>query len=386
MKKRLLFINGHLNTGGVEKSLLDILLHLDYSKYAVDLLLLEQLGDYAPQLPSQVNVLFRCLEGTYGSAPKILLQSIRKRDWFTFRMRLILLFTKLFGQKYIALAEKLMTGGTHYDCVIGFRPGICTQLAAFAVKADRRITWWHHGEIIGNRNDYLAAASACDAVVTVSGGCRDMLAEAFPQLTDKLVIVPNMLDLRAVRSRGDAESPYADHAVTRIVSVGRLAPEKHFENIMDAAKTLKSKALSFRWHIVGDGICRSALEEKARQLDVTDCVIFEGNQRNPYPYIKNADLFVHPSYVESFGIVVTEALALGVPCIVTRSTGVMDFLRNGENALLTEQNPDDLADKVLLVLTDTNLREHLKNHTRCPEQFRPGCVMVKIENILEETI
>lgn len=382
-KKKLLFINGHLNTGGVEKSLLDILLHLDYSKYDVDLLLTEQRGDYAPQLPPQVNVLFRCIEGTYGSALTVLLRSLRQRDWFSFQLRLILLCMKAFGQKHIVHAEKLMIGGRHYDCVVGFRPGICTQLAAFAVKADHRITWWHHGEIIGNREEYLEAAKACDTVVAVSGGCRDMLSEAFPNLKDQLVIVPNMLDLDAVLKRSKATNPYADSTVTHIVSVGRLAPEKHYENVICAAEKLKSTGINFRWHIVGDGICRSALEEKAKQLNVTDCVVFEGNQVNPYPYMKYADLFVHPSYVESFGIVVTEALALGVPCVVTKSTGVMDFLRDGENALLTEQDPDDLAEKVLQALNNQKLRDHLQKNALCPEQFLPDVVMKRVESLLE---
>lgn len=381
-KKKLLFINGHLNTGGTEKALLDILLHLDYSRYEVDLLLTEQLGDYAPQLPPQVNVLFRSLEGTYGSVLTVLLRSLRQRDWFSFRLRLILLCMKLFGQKHIAHAEKLMTGGKHYDCVIGFRPGICTQLAAFAVKADRRITWWHHGEIIGNREEYLEAAMSCDTVVAVSGGCWDMLAEAFPKLENKLTVIPNMLDPDTVHSRSNTADPYADRTVTHIVSVGRLAPEKHFENVIDAAQTLKTNGMTFRWHIVGDGICHSALEEKAKQLNVTDRVIFEGNQVNPYPYMKYADLFVHPSYVESFGIVVTEALALGVPCVITKSTGVMDFLRDGENALLTEQDPDDLAEKVLQELKNQELRDHLKKNAHCPEQFRPAAVMEKINELL----
>lgn len=383
MKKKILFINGHLNTGGVEKSLLDILRHLDYSKYDVDLLLTEQLGDYADQLPPQVNVLYRSTEGTYGSVLKVLFQSIHDRDWFTFKMRLIFLVMKLFGQRKIALAEKLMAKGTHYDCVIGFRPGICSQLAAFCIHADRRITWWHHGEIIGDRNSYAEAAMVCDKVVAVSAGCRDMLAEAFPELTDKLAVVPNMLDLDAVRTRGAEHNPYTDASVTHIVSVGRLAPEKHFENVIHAAEKLRSKGFSFQWHLVGDGPCRAALEGKTRQLDVTDCFIFEGNQVNPYPYIKHADLFVHPSYVESFGIVVTEALALGIPCVVTKSEGVMDFLTDGQNAVLTEQSPEDLTEKVLKVLRNNALREYLKKNATCPEAFLPDAVMKKIDSLLE---
>lgn len=61
-KKRILFINGHLNAGGVERSLVDILKHMDYTKYAVDLLLLEDTGDYASELPSEVKVLFRDIQ------------------------------------------------------------------------------------------------------------------------------------------------------------------------------------------------------------------------------------------------------------------------------------------------------------------------------------
>ena len=100
-KKRLLFVNGHLHTGGVEKALLDVLTHLDYSKYEVDLLLTEGLGDYASQLPPQVNVLLRSLEGTYGSLPKVLLRCLRHSDWFSLKMRLIFLLMRCFGSKAI---------------------------------------------------------------------------------------------------------------------------------------------------------------------------------------------------------------------------------------------------------------------------------------------
>ena len=383
MKKKLLFINGHLNTGGVEKSLMDILQHLDYGKYDVDLLLTEKLGDYASQVPPQVNVLCRSIEGTYGPVLKVLFQSICSRDWFTFKMRLIFLIMKLFGQKNVRLTRKLMTGGKVYDCVIGFRPGLCTQLAAFSVQAEHRITWWHHGEINVERKLYQEAALACDTVVAVSDSCRDMLANAFPALENKLIVVPNMLDVDAVRDQGTQWDPYADDPVMHIASVGRLAPEKHFDNAIYAARKLKEIGIAFKWHLVGGGVLNAELKTKAAEMDVTDCFIFEGNQVNPYPYVKNADLFVHPSYVESFGIVVTEALALGVPCVVTKSTGVMDFLSDGENALLTDQDSDDLTEKVLQVLEDQKLREHLRRNARCPEQFLPENVMEKIDSLLE---
>lgn len=381
--KKLLFINGHLNTGGVEKSLLDILKHLDYEKFEVDLLLLEELGDYASEIPEQVHVQLRCLKNTYGSVPSSLLHCIRQRDWFCFRMRLIFLMMKLFGQKEIRFARKFLTGNQHYDCVIGFRSGICTQIAAFAVNADKRITWWHHGEINVEHNSYLEAANACDQIAVVSEACRSMLADAFPTLERKLTIVPNMLDVNYVCDKAETFQPYAQSDMLHIVTLCRLSPEKHIENAVFAAQKLKEKGITFQWHVVGGGSIENELRETAENAGVADCFLFEGNQPNPYPYLKNADLFVHPSYVESQGLVVLEAMALGVPCVVTQSLGPCEFIEDGVNGLLTEQSPESLAEKVLEILTDQKLYEHIKMNTHCPAQFAPACVMQKIEVLLE---
>ena len=62
--------------------------------------------------------------------------------------------------------------------------------------------------------------------------------------------------------------------------------------------------------------------------------------------MKYADLFVHPSYVESQGLTVLEAMALGVPCVVTKSRGPCEFIEDGVNGLLTEQSPESLAEEV----------------------------------------
>ena len=383
MKKKLLFINGHLNTGGVEKSLLDILTHLDYSKYDVDLLLTEQLGDYADQLPPQVQVLLRSIEGTYGSLPKVILSRIRKRDWFSLKMRLIFLLMRLFGIEKISLANKILTGGKIYDCVIGFRRGLCTQIACYAVNARRRIAWWHHGSVNVEPAAYLNEIENSHHVVAVSDGCRKMLVAAMPSLENRLVTIHNILDTDCIGFKAHEFDPYPDKHMFHIVCVGGLVPEKHFDNAIYAARQLKDQGFRFRWHLVGDGVLRDALRQAAEDLDVTDCFVFEGNQVNPYPYMKHADLFVHSSYVESFGIVVTEALALGVPCVVTCSTGVMDFLVDGENAVLTQQSPEDLTEKVLMVLRNQQLRAQLKENACCPEQFRPDAVMKKIDDLLE---
>ena len=332
--KKILFINGHLNTGGVERSLVDVLKHIDYTKYAVDLLLLEDIGDYASELPPEVKVLFRDIHHTYGSFASSIRRCIVARDWMCLRLRTLFLLRKIWRSRALKSAATLLLGEHHYDCVIGFRPGICADLAGYSVKAKRRITWWHHGEFNVDCAAYGDMCSKMNAVAVVSQSCKAMLQEKLPEIESKLVCIPNMLDAVAIGQKA-GNSPYTGDML-HIVSVGRLAPEKHFENIIPVAKALRDMSTDFVWHIVGDGSEQARLESLIVENDLKDHVILEGSKTNPYPYMKYADLFVHPSYVESQGMTVLEAMALGVPCVVTKSRGPCEFIEDGINGLLTE--------------------------------------------------
>ena len=275
-KQKILFINGRLNAGGVERSLVDILKHMDYTKYAVDLLLLEDTGDYAVELPPEVHVLFRDLHNTYGGFALSVRRCIAARDWMCLRLRTLFLLRKFLGSRALKSAATLLLGEHHYDCVIGFRPGICTDLAGYSVKAKRRITWWHHGEFYVDRVAYGAMCSRMDAVAVVSRACREMLQDHLPELADKLICVPNMLDASAILQKVE-HTPYAKNDLC-IVSVGRFAPEKHFENIVPAAKALQAMNLAFMWHIVGDGSERARVEMLITENGLKDYVILEGSK------------------------------------------------------------------------------------------------------------
>ena len=108
--KKLLFMNGHLNPGGVEKSLLDILRNLDYSKYEVELLLLEELGSYADLLPKEVSVRLVDLHGTYGALGSCMARCIRQRDWKSLWRRLVFLLSGFLGQRVMCRLKKAIVG------------------------------------------------------------------------------------------------------------------------------------------------------------------------------------------------------------------------------------------------------------------------------------
>ena len=296
-------------------------------------------------------------------------------------MRFLFLLQKFFGACALKRVATILLGKHHYDCVIGFRPGICSDLAAYSVQADRKITWWHHGEFNVDCAAYGDMCSKMNAVAVVSQSCKAMLQEKLPELESKLVCIPNMLDAVAIGQKA-GNSPYTGDML-HIVSVGRLAPEKHFENVFPAAKALRQAGIDFAWHVIGDGPERSKLETLIAENDLKDHVILDGSKTNPYPYMKYADLFVHPSYVESQGLTVLEAMALNVPCVVTKSRGPCEFIEDGVNGLLTEQSPESLTEKVLSILTDKTLFQSIKENTVCPEQFAPDRVMKQIEELID---
>ena len=91
LKKKILFVNGHLNVGGVENSLLNVLKNMDYDKYEVDLILFEGLGDYANEIPKDVNIIFYDLTKVYGPIKSFIFENIRKRHWSQLWLRYILL-------------------------------------------------------------------------------------------------------------------------------------------------------------------------------------------------------------------------------------------------------------------------------------------------------
>ena len=365
MKKKILFINGHMNPGGVEKSLLDILRTIDYSKYEVDLLLLEELGDYILEVPKEVNIHLVDLHNTYGSLVNSLIRCIRLRDWRCFKIRIVFFLMEYFGTDKSRQLSGLIVPEKEYDCAVGFRPGIASVLAAYAVSADFKVIWWHHGEINLSEKqvkEYLAVSQKADTIVSVSESCQVMLENKFPELKGKITVIPNMLDIADLRKKAQQYVPFKrENGQIFFVTVGRLSQEKHIENVIYAAEALTNKGIrNFHWYVVGHGEERMRLEILIREKKLESFITLTGNNPNPYPYMKHADVLIHTSYVESQCLVVLEAMALGIPCVVTESAGPKEFAINGENCILAEKNPDSLVDGIITLIESPDLADSIR--------------------------
>ena len=386
--KNLLFINGHLNPGGCERSLTDILRHIDYTKYHVDLLLFEGMGEYAGELPGEVNVIFYDITKTFGSCGACVRRALRERDGFTLALRSVMLFCKLFGMGSLRFARGLFRRlKKNYDCAVAYRPGFCTDFAAYAVRADKKISWWHHGAIElrdNERRSLRLAYDRMDFVAAVSEGCRQLLLHEFPGMDGKLVTVPNMIDADEIKKK--AEEYQADMrggGTIKIVSIGRLSPEKNMVICPDICKMLIQRGFQVKWYLIGSGAQEKEISDKIEGDGLSGSMFLLGSLSNPYPYIKAADIYVHPSLVESQGISVLEAMALARPVVAAASLGPAEFIKNGENGILTRPAAGDICGGIIPLLQQPPLCNRVaENAEKTAGLYRPEKVMALFYNLI----
>lgn len=362
MKKKILFINGHLKAGGIERLLVDILKNLDYEKYDVDLLLLEGLGEYKEQLPKPVNIKCFDLSNTYGSLFSSLKRCLIQKDWRCFLIRILIFLSYFFKNKVYRSIAFLLLGKCKYDFVISMRFGYCLKIAAFGVCAKQRIEWWNNGDFGSQSAEVLHIdLKQFNKIIAVSETIKDFLWEQFPDLKHKIIVINNGIDIDSIQQKAKAFEPYMNNKDKYLIcSVGRINPEKRYELAMDVAKELRnSKKFDFEWYIVGDGIDYEKIKTLIPKFRLEEYVHLVGAKENPYPYIVNADVFVHTSSLESFGLSIIEAMALKTPCIVTESRGPQNYMKNGVNGFLVDDDVKTIVDAIMRLKNDKILKKQI---------------------------
>ena len=387
---KILIVNGHLHIGGVEKSLINLLQTIDYSQHQVDLLLLEDLGEFLDQVPFQVHVIYFDLKPTYGSAKEVVLRAIRKRDFTLARQKIVLTLANRIS-KYCFRGMKVPKElEKSYDCAIAYRVGMPLDLVSYAIDAKIKCVWWHHGAFDYSNKEVYAwnkAFNHIDHIVCVSNASKRMIEPFFPGMEMKMCVVPNMIIPEEIQKMSSAYNPYENVIGESIlISVGRLSAEKHMADAVEAMRQLVAKGYdNIVWYLLGDGPERDAIENKIYEYSLQKHFQLIGNQVNPYPYIKNADVFVHPSWTESQGICVLEAMALKKTCVVVRSEGTDEFVIDNYNAIQSERTIDSLVEAIEKVINSNDI--DLSNGQRLTvEKYTPEAIWPEIKGLFTETI
>lgn len=150
--------------------------------------------------------------------------------------------------------------------------------------------------------------------------------------------------------------------IIKIGYLGRLVDGKGLEDLLHAVANLNFQFSipNFQLLVYGTGLLESKLKKVAEDLNITDKIEWRGFvSYNKVPQaLSEIDIFVYPSWHEGFGRSIMEALAMKKAVVATNVGGIPDLIKNGENGFLVEtHSPEKLADKILILIKDKNLRE-----------------------------
>lgn len=227
------------------------------------------------------------------------------------------------------LLRKIRLSLMRYDVAIALKEGPTMQELS-VIYAKKKFAWIHTDYRCMHWTSYCFRSSEAerkcmqrfDNVVCVSQAAANSVIATVGD-PGNLIVRYNPIDIsRIARLAGQpCLQKKADDRLL-FVSVGRLAQQKNYSLLLDVCSALEKK-YSFELWILGEGTERQRLEEKIKQLSVKSVKLL-GNQTNPYPYIKAADVFVSTAIWESYGLAIQEALVLQVPVIAIECAAIKE--------------------------------------------------------------
>jgi len=207
-----------------------------------------------------------------------------------------------------------------------------------------------------------------DAVVVPSSPVHETLLAYGVQ--KPIRIIPTGLDIHRFQA-GDRMIFRREHGIAPeqpvLVHVGRVAHEKNIDFLLHVLQRVRAAIPDVLLMIVGEGPARRHLERLSRHLGLESNVLFLGyldRERELLDCYRAGDVFVFASHTETQGLVLLEAMALGIPVVALAEMGTRDILEPGRGALVARDDPEDFSEKVLQLLQDPALREHMATDAR----------------------
>lgn len=365
MKKNILFLCSNMGVGGFQKSLISLLQCFDYSKYDVDLLLFEPTGIFMDLIPQEVHVLPIVINSEYFSSGKqAVLSMIKKGKWklaiSRFISCLLWMKDKSIGADYMMKSVPELE--KYYDAAIDYNGQHVLYYMMNKIHANKKITYFHSDYkkwpyyMVKDRIYYANVS----AIVTVSDECVESMKEIFPEYSDKIYCIENINSDKTVNMFPKNSNTYQDNFDgVRLVTVGRVCNDKGIDYALEALHLLLKDGYNVRWYMVGPLTDKKAYNDAVKQFGACDELVLLGATNNPYDYMKNADIVVHPSRFEGKAVAVEEAKILRKPIVATNFSTAKNQIIDGETGLIVEMNGKAVYEGIKRMIDSEKLRNHI---------------------------
>lgn len=349
--KKVSILSLHLGYGGIEKSV-SALANLLSSRYKVEIACTYKIYD-EPVFELNKNISVKYLTNIKPNH-KELSDAKKSKNPIKIVKELIR------GANVLRLRRKTMIKyitHTDSDIIISTRDIFDDWLGEYGSKDKVKIGWEHnhYHENLKYAKEIIRATSKLDYLVLVSKNLEEFYSKELRKSKCKCIFIPNIVDNLPPKC-----SPLLEE---RLVSVGRLSPEKGYMDLLEIYNKLVKDYPTWKLDIIGDGVEKEKLENYIKENNLDDKVTLHGFRKKDYidKVLQSSSIYLMTSYTESFGIVLIEAMSHGLPCIAFSSAeGARELIDSGRNGyLINNRNSEAYIKKVEDLMEDREIRKSI---------------------------
>lgn len=358
MKKKILLVINTLSRAGAETALLELLAQLaaergedGQPRYELSLFVLMNQGELVQQIPEGVRLVNPRYAPVSVLEPKgRIYMGMTVVKCLLHRANLIRLWryhwraARAMRKEGRLMPDKLLwraiSDGTRrfpeeYDLAVAFLEGGSAYYVADHVRAKKKAAFIHidyqkagySREL--DRDCYLQY----DAVFPIGEQVKRAFLAVYPECSARTRIYHNRIDCEKIRKMSGQPGGFTDDFNgIRLLTVGRLTPQKAYPVAIEAMRQLKAEGYPVRWYVLGEGSSRRELEQHIASSGLKEDFLLLGAVENPYPYYRQTDIYVHATGYEGKSIAIQEAQTLG--CAIVASECNREQITDGEDGIL----------------------------------------------------
>lgn len=378
MKKKILFVINTLGRAGAERALIALINTLPKEEYDISLLALINRGEIFDEVPEHVTILNKNPDNrsvlSFGGKLALIKATLfcffyRLRG-FTLIPYLIKNLTLQIKQHNFSLDKLLwmvIAKGTRvlqeeYDLAVAYLEGGSTYFVANYVHALKKAAFIHidYQKAGYTKELDLDTYDKIDRIFSVSKEAGESFLHIYPEHQKKLFLFRNIIDTKRIQKESLQKLPSLDpfmqsKAKYKLLTVGRLNYQKAYDMAIPALRILRDCGIDVDWFVLGEGSLKKELTKQIREHNLTKHFILLGSKKNPYPYYRLANLYVHATRFEGKSIAIEEAQVLGKAIIASDCTGNREQIQNNINGYLIPLTPEAIADSIKQLLLQPEL-------------------------------
>ena len=368
--KKILIVNKSFELGGIQTSMINMANALS-QYYDVHLFVYNPSGMLKERLNRNIKViepnwLFRCL----GMSAKSVLKT-KSIKMIAFRL-FAGVWSKLFNNELpLNIAIRRQPKMTGYDLAVAYHQerrknavvSGFTRVVDRCTEASKKVAWVHFdcNAIDLDSQFNMPFYNKMDKVVCVSRSLMENFEKAYPELIGKLDYCYNFM-LYDVMKEKSSEKQEVEYPSDKFVcfSACRLTEEKALVRGISALSEVFKAHKEVVWYIAGDGVERGNIENAIKSYGLEQQIVLIGNQSNPYPYMRNANLVLNVSYHEAAPMIFFESKALGTPVFATRTSSATELLTDGVDSFICENSEDGIRERFADIIKNKHCVESAK--------------------------